>query len=180
MHLDTIIILAATKLYYSYTQPFRTAHSVWTVPFSPCTLRSGHQGVKHAKDGLCHICGGTVLESRSAISLVQRSPCLRRRVAACPVLHVQLETSQRDATLAVVQHLHRSARAAGRPVVRRHAVIMELSHHGFSTVNISGVGRPTASVEKCHFVVVVHSRHRCRRRRSIEAGRRRRRSTLHP
>lgn len=113
--------------------------------------------MKHAKYGLCHICDGTVLESRSAISLVQRSPCLRRRVAACPVLHVQLETSQRDATLAVVQHLHRSARAAGRPVVQRHAVIMELSHHGFSTVNISGVGRPTASVEKCHFVVVVQA-----------------------
>jgi len=36
-------------------------------------------------------------------------------------------------------------------LARRHGVIMELSHRGFSTVNISGVRR----VEKCHFVVVV-------------------------
>ena len=51
-------------------------------------------------------------------------------------------SSRRDATRPVVHHQRRPS--------RRHGLIMELSHRGFSTVNISAVRH----VEKCHFVVV--------------------------
>jgi len=80
----------------------------------------------------------------SAADLVSTANCSAPRIQSVQVdstiLRVQLTERRHDATRPVVQHLHRSSRL--------HGVIMELSHHGFSTVNISAIRH----VEKCHFV----------------------------
>jgi len=50
------------------------------------------------------------------------------RVCASPVLHVQLATSRRDATLAVIRHLHRSSRRNNGTITSRLLHCQYLGH----------------------------------------------------